>query len=92
MSYLLTRGQSIKVFSQILRKARHRGYIIPNIKYSGPSNGGEGVAYEGATVLDPKVMRSIDLRYSLDLDIVLVANDLTSCSLHTLRLATTTAQ
>ena len=32
MSYLLTRGQSIKVFSQILRKARQRGLVVPNIK------------------------------------------------------------
>ena len=32
MSFLLTRGQSIKVFSQILRKARQRGLVVPNIK------------------------------------------------------------
>ena len=32
MSYLLTRGQSIKVFSQILRKARQRGLVVPNMK------------------------------------------------------------
>eukprot|EP00955_Chlamydomonas_euryale_P069675 360530-Chlamydomonas_euryale.AAC.8 len=32
MSYLLSRGQSIKVFSQILRKCRTRGYLIPNLK------------------------------------------------------------
>jgi DNA polymerase delta subunit 1 len=53
MSYLLSRGQSIKVFSQLLRKCRARGYLIPNIKSAGSS--GDGVAYEGATVLDPKV-------------------------------------
>ena len=32
MSFLLTRGQSIKVFSQILRKARQRGLLVPNFK------------------------------------------------------------
>lgn len=52
MSYLLTRGQSIKVFSQILRKARERDLIVPNIRRGGDA--GDGVAYEGATVLEPK--------------------------------------
>ena len=50
MSFLLTKGQSIKVFSQILRAARKEGYVVPYLK------GGkmvDGVAYEGATVLDP---------------------------------------
>ena len=32
MSYLLSRGQSIKVFSQILRKSRTKGMLVPNIK------------------------------------------------------------
>ena len=32
VSYLLSRGQSIKVFSQLLRKARSKGFVIPNIK------------------------------------------------------------
>ncbi|KAK9843469.1 hypothetical protein WJX81_004288 [Elliptochloris bilobata] len=53
MSFLLTRGQSIKVFSQILRKARQRGLVVPNIKVHG-GNPADGVAYEGATVLDAK--------------------------------------
>lgn len=52
MSYLLARGQSIKVFSQILRKARQRSLIVPNVKRGGPT--GDDVAYEGATVLEPK--------------------------------------
>ncbi|CAL5224971.1 g7745 [Coccomyxa viridis] len=52
MSFLLTRGQSIKVFSQILRKARQRNLLVPNLKSHGP--GGDGVAYEGATVLEAK--------------------------------------
>ena len=32
MGFLLTRGQSIKVFSQILRKARQKNMLVPNIK------------------------------------------------------------
>jgi hypothetical protein len=32
MSFLLTRGQSIKVFSQLLRKARQKGLVIPFMK------------------------------------------------------------
>ena len=32
MSFLLTRGQAIKVFSQILRKARQKGLVVPNIR------------------------------------------------------------
>lgn len=32
MSYLLTRGQSIKVYSQILRKCRQRNLIVPKMK------------------------------------------------------------
>ena len=63
MSYLLTRGQSVKVFSQILRKAAQRGLLVPNMK---PANGGGGFGggggaagpdsgtYEGATVLEAK--------------------------------------
>jgi DNA polymerase delta subunit 1 len=51
MSYLLARGQSIKVFSQILRKSRTRGLVVPNKKRQGHME--DGVAYEGATVLEP---------------------------------------
>lgn len=35
MSFLLARGQSIKVFSQILRKTRARGLLVPNMKARG---------------------------------------------------------
>ncbi|KDD74303.1 family B DNA polymerase, partial [Helicosporidium sp. ATCC 50920] len=52
LSFLLARGQSIKVFSQILRQARTRGLLVPNVKRQGEAAGGEG--YEGATVLEPK--------------------------------------
>lgn len=52
MSYLLTRGQSIKVFSQILRKAATRGLVVPNVRRQADAQEG-GKAYEGATVLEP---------------------------------------
>ncbi|XP_067005880.1 DNA polymerase delta catalytic subunit isoform X2 [Anabrus simplex] len=49
LSSLLTRGQQIKVVSQLLRKARERGYLMP--AYSG---GVQEEQYEGATVIEPK--------------------------------------
>jgi DNA polymerase delta subunit 1 len=58
-------GQSIKVFSQVLRKARARGFVVPTLRPQGggPNGGGGGgapgsggdTAYEGATVLEPKI-------------------------------------
>jgi DNA polymerase delta subunit 1 len=51
LSYLLTRGQSVKVYSQILRKCTDKGLVVPNIQHRG---GSDGVSYEGATVLDAK--------------------------------------
>jgi DNA polymerase delta subunit 1 len=52
ISFLLTRGQQIKVFSMILRKTRNLQLLLPNIAKHGP--GGEEEGYEGATVIDPK--------------------------------------
>ncbi|UPQ97335.1 catalytic subunit of DNA polymerase delta [Chloropicon primus] len=49
LNFLLTRGQSIKVFSQILRKAQERGLLVPALKGGGQQ---DGVAFEGATVLE----------------------------------------
>ena len=51
MSFLITRGQQIKVFSMILRKCRNESLLVPTLKKSGFA--GDDVAYEGATVLDP---------------------------------------
>lgn len=34
-TYLLSRGQSIKVISQLLRKANDDGYLIPSLKGEG---------------------------------------------------------
>ncbi|KAJ8765388.1 hypothetical protein K2173_012085 [Erythroxylum novogranatense] len=50
ISFLLSRGQSIKVLSQLLRKAKQKGLVIPNVKQSGSEQG----TYEGATVLEAR--------------------------------------
>ncbi|CCM00374.1 uncharacterized protein FIBRA_02404 [Fibroporia radiculosa] len=47
-NYLLSRGQSIKVLSQLYRKANDDGYIIPSLKGEGSDE-----QYEGATVIEP---------------------------------------
>ncbi|XP_053690077.1 DNA polymerase delta catalytic subunit [Sabethes cyaneus] len=49
LSCLLTRGQQIKVMSQLLRKCKDSGYIIPSYHGSGSEE-----QYEGATVIEPK--------------------------------------
>jgi len=49
LSYLSERGQQIKVFSQVCRKARELGFMVPTMrvdKNAGPTE------YQGATVLD----------------------------------------
>ncbi|KAF4377123.1 hypothetical protein F8388_017527 [Cannabis sativa] len=50
ISFLLSRGQSIKVLSQLLRKAKQKNLVIPNAKHAGSEQG----TYEGATVLEAK--------------------------------------
>ena len=52
ISFLLTRGQQIKVFSMILRKTRKINLLLPNIAKHGA--GAEEEGYEGAFVIDPK--------------------------------------
>lgn len=51
ISFLLSKGQSIKVLSQLLRKAKQKSLVIPNIKQTGSSEQG---TYEGATVLEAR--------------------------------------
>jgi DNA polymerase delta subunit 1 len=48
LTYLVERGQQIKVFSQLTKKAREMGYLVPTLSW------GEGMVdgYEGATVLE----------------------------------------
>mmetsp|Transcript_25905 Transcript_25905/g.73198 ORF Transcript_25905/g.73198 Transcript_25905/m.73198 type:complete len:1072 (-) Transcript_25905:10-3225(-) len=48
INFLLNRGQMIKVTSQLLRKAREHGYLMPTLKAQ-PSED----KFEGATVLEP---------------------------------------
>merc|ERR1719223_1194142 len=48
INFLLNRGQMVKVTSQLLRKAREQGYVMPTQKSQGSDD-----KYEGATVLDP---------------------------------------
>lgn len=51
MSFLISRGQQIKVYSMILRKCRAEKLLVPTLKKTGAPGG--DVGYEGATVLDP---------------------------------------
>ncbi|CAF2087817.1 hypothetical protein HID58_023002 [Brassica napus] len=50
ISFLLARGQSIKVLSQLLRKAKQKNMVLPNAKQSGSEQG----TFEGATVLEAR--------------------------------------
>ncbi|XVF34040.1 hypothetical protein REPUB_Repub18cG0022900 [Reevesia pubescens] len=50
ISFLLSRGQSIKVLSQLFRKSKQKNLVIPNVKHGGSEQG----TYEGATVLEAK--------------------------------------
>mmetsp|Transcript_155936 Transcript_155936/g.499937 ORF Transcript_155936/g.499937 Transcript_155936/m.499937 type:complete len:1220 (+) Transcript_155936:362-4021(+) len=52
IEYLVTRGQSVKVFSMLLRKARAHGYVLPPPPAPGQDS---ETSYEGGCVLDPKV-------------------------------------
>ncbi|KAL3841404.1 hypothetical protein ACJMK2_019556 [Sinanodonta woodiana] len=47
LTYLLSRGQQIKVVSQLLRKAKEQDLVIPSHKVD------PGDEYEGATVIEP---------------------------------------
>lgn len=60
MEYLLTRGQSVKVLSMLLRKARSHGFILPpgsRGAAAGSVEDGPGASstYEGGAVLEPAV-------------------------------------
>eukprot|EP01116_Phalansterium_solitarium_P016226 TRINITY_DN3727_c0_g1_i4.p1 TRINITY_DN3727_c0_g1~~TRINITY_DN3727_c0_g1_i4.p1 ORF type:complete len:592 (+),score=282.68 TRINITY_DN3727_c0_g1_i4:413-2188(+) len=53
LSFLLSRGQQIKVVSQLYRKAQQRALLIPALKVDTSAADGD-VAYEGATVIEPR--------------------------------------
>ncbi|KAJ1560044.1 DNA-directed DNA polymerase delta, partial [Nowakowskiella sp. JEL0078] len=48
-NYLLTRGQQIKVVSQLFRRAREENLLVPAMDSQGTDE-----QYEGATVIDPE--------------------------------------
>lgn len=54
LSYLSERAQQIKVFSQITRKARELGFLVPTIKKK-YYNANDDDKYEGATVLEAHI-------------------------------------
>ena len=54
LSFIFNRGQGVKLFSFVSKRARERNYCIPVIKYF-EKTGEEDDSYEGAFVLDPKV-------------------------------------
>jgi DNA polymerase delta subunit 1 len=49
-SYLLARGQSIRVLSQLYRRANHEGLLVPTYKKSGET---AEESYKGAVVIPP---------------------------------------
>lgn len=49
ISWLLLRGQQIRVYSLIAKFAREKGFVIPDMK----GEEGEGEGFTGAVVLDP---------------------------------------
>lgn len=54
LTYLIERGQQIKVFSQIAKFAREMNYVLPAVvKGGGNGDDDDEVTYQGATVLPP---------------------------------------
>ena len=56
MQFVLTRGQGIKIFSAVVYYASQRDQIIQTQE----AVGGEGIGYEGAIVLPPKIGMYLD--------------------------------
>ena len=52
ISWLVERGQQIKVFSQMLRKAKNRNLLFPTTE--GSASADDASSFEGATVIEPK--------------------------------------
>lgn len=59
LRFLLTKGQQVQAFSQLLRKARERGFAVPWLPVVEPqenlTEARKKKAYQGAVVIDPKV-------------------------------------
>jgi DNA polymerase elongation subunit (family B) len=56
MNFVLTRGQGIKIFSAVVYYASQRNQIIRSME----AIEGEGISYEGAIVLPPKIGMYLD--------------------------------
>jgi len=54
LNYLLTRGQQIKVLSQLYRYANEQDLLIPYMKSKGKQDDDKSKGYQGATVIKPK--------------------------------------
>jgi len=52
-NWILTKGQQIKVMSQLLRKCKERNYVVPSVRPD-PNAQSDGKAYAGATVIEPE--------------------------------------
>jgi DNA polymerase delta subunit 1 len=65
LNYLSERGQQIKVFSQIAKKAAELGFMIPT-KYQPKDGGLPDEKYKGATVLDADIGAYYDPVAALD--------------------------
>lgn len=55
LNYILTRGQQIKVSSQLHKKALEKNYIIPTIRISKGAFDNDEEGFEGAFVLTPTI-------------------------------------
>ena len=59
MRFLLTKGQQVLVYAQIVRKARQEGFAVPWLPVVEPeqtlTEARKNKAYQGAVVIDPKV-------------------------------------
>ena len=55
LSFLFFRGQTIKLFSLVVKECRLMNYLIPDLKRKKDDEKEEVVGYEGATVFKPKI-------------------------------------
>lgn len=60
--YLIEKGQQIKVFSQLVKRTRKAGFLIPHLKYTK----NDTAKFKGAYVLDPVVGAHFDPVATLD--------------------------
>uniref|UniRef100_A0A914MF01 DNA polymerase n=1 Tax=Meloidogyne incognita TaxID=6306 RepID=A0A914MF01_MELIC len=50
LSFLISRGQQVKILSMLIRKTREKNIFLPVIDVG---DGGDEIGYEGATVIEP---------------------------------------